>query len=83
MYGNRNWYKDPLVWIPLAILWCALDMIAMRFDFAGKMSRKNPKKKRDIQKILHIVCFVLSWIIVMSIDLIIYAVTGVNIMDLD
>ena len=81
MYGNGNWYKDPLTWIPIAILWCALEMIATHFGVAEKLSQGNSFKKRNIQKVIHIVCFFVSAVIVTGILLTIDAITGIDLLE--
>lgn len=80
MYGNLNWYKDPLRWITIAILWCALDMIAMHIGIAEKLSQGNSKKKRNIQKVIHIVCFLVSEVIITGILLAIDVITGTHLL---
>lgn len=80
MYGNQNWFKDPLLWIPVAVLWCALEILATHIGVAEKISKGNSTKKRNIQKVIHIVCFFVSDVVVIGIFLAIHALTGIDLL---
>ena len=56
MYGNNLWWRNPLLLVPMAIIWAGLEYLLEECGITKKLALRLPTKMNVINKVIHVVC---------------------------
>lgn len=78
---NQIRHSDPIQYLFSLFIWLGLEVLVWNVFSAEKILENFPQSKNRIEKAIHIICGILSFVLSVLICVIVEEKTGINVID--